>query len=76
MMEGELMARCAHVPLHAGSAFCDLTVPSKQSACKEAGFLLLFSSPISAGDQRAFLQQLILSLSLLSVFPDSKITSK
>lgn len=76
LVEGELMATCAHVPLCAGSASCYLAVPSKQSACKETGFLLLFSSAIGAGDQRALLQQVILCLSLLSVFPDSKITFK
>lgn len=76
MVEGELMAVCAPVPLHASSAFCYLTVPSEQSACGEIGFLLLCSSAIGTGDQTALLQQVVLSLSLLSVFPDSKITFK
>lgn len=76
VVEGELMAVCTHVSLHAGSAFCYLTVPSRQSACGEIGFLLLCSSAIGTGDQRALLQQVVLPLSLLPVFPDSKITFK
>jgi len=74
MVGGELMATCARVPPHAGSASCYRPVPSKPSACKELGFLLLFSSAVGAGDQRALLQLAVLSLSLLSVFPDSKTT--
>lgn len=76
MVKGELMATCAHVPLHAGSASCFLPEPDKQSACRETGFLLLVSSAVGAGDQRALLQPIILHLSLLSFFLESKITFK
>lgn len=76
MDKGELMATCAHVPLHAGSVSCFLTEPNKPSACIETGFLLLDSSAIGAGDQRALLQHIILHLSLLSFFLESKITFK
>lgn len=76
MDKGELMATCAHVPLHAGSVSCFLTEPNKPSACIETVFLLLDSSAIGAGDQRALLQHIILHLSLLSFFLESKITFK
>lgn len=76
MVEGELESTCAHVPLQTGSSSCSLMVPSKQIACKEVGFLLLFSSAVGAGDQRAFLQQVILCLSLCSVLPHTRITFK
>lgn len=76
MVKGELMATCAHVPLQADSASCFLTEPNKQSACRESGFLLLVSSAMGAGDQRALLQHIILHLSLLSLFLESKIIFK
>lgn len=76
MVKGELMVTCAHVPLQAGSASCFLTEPDKQSACRETAFLLLVSSASGAGDQRALLQHIILHLSLLSFFLESKITFK
>lgn len=76
MVKGELMATCAHVPLQAGSASCFLTEPNRQKACRETGFLLLVAPAMGAGDQRALLQHIILYLSLLSFFLESKITLK
>lgn len=66
---------CSCTPSHR-LCFLPSDSASEQSACKEIELLLLFSSAISAGDQTALLQQVILCLSLLSVFPDNKITHK